>query len=134
MYIPRPAASGADRQLAGQMGLRPGRKGCGLFVPHMDPFDLLVPADLFKNAVEGISYNAMVTGAAAIFRVILLSTFGPENSLTAYNSAASIKGLKLALIWWPFALIPAWFYSRFIARHYSGIVKITHDVENNNTR
>lgn len=73
--------------------------------------------------------SILVTGAAAIFPVILYSTFGPENSLTAYNSAASIKSLRLALIWWPFALMFAWFYSRFIARHYSGRMKIMRDAQ-----
>jgi len=71
--------------------------------------------------------SVLITGAAAIFPEILHSTFGPENSLTVYSSAASMKSLKLALIWWPFALMLAWFYSRFIARHYSGRVKIIPD-------
>src|SRR5262249_16016369 len=43
----------------------------------------------------------LVTGAAAIFPVMLHSTLAPENSLTAYNVAAGAKSLLFACVWWP---------------------------------
>jgi len=38
--IARAAASGTDRERAGEVGLRPGGEGRDLLVPDMDPFDL----------------------------------------------------------------------------------------------
>jgi cytochrome bd ubiquinol oxidase subunit II len=69
----------------------------------------------------------LATGAVAIFPVILYSTFGPENSLTAYNTATSLHGLKLAIAWWPLAMALSFTYFGLIARHYSGKVKLTHE-------
>ncbi len=62
------------------------------------------------------------TGAATIFPVMLYSTLDPENSLTAYSVAAGPSSLKLAAIWWPFALILTVGYFIFISRHYQGKV------------
>ena len=69
----------------------------------------------------------LAAGAAAIFPVILLSTLGPENSLTAYNSSAGQKSLKVAIIWWPFALALSCTYYWFVLRHFSGKVKPVDD-------
>ena len=68
-------------------------------------------------------------GAAAIFPVILLSTLGPENSLTAYNSSAGPMSLKVAIIWWPFALALSCTYFWFVLRHYTGKVKVARDAQ-----
>ncbi|HEY0256472.1 MAG TPA: cytochrome d ubiquinol oxidase subunit II [Candidatus Methylacidiphilales bacterium] len=68
--------------------------------------------------------SVMATGAATIFPVFLYSTLGPENSLTAYQAATSPTGLKLALIWGPFALALSGVYTWFIVRYYSGKVKV----------
>jgi len=42
--VARPAASGADRELAGEMGFGAGGEGRGLLVAHVDPVDLLLLA------------------------------------------------------------------------------------------
>jgi cytochrome bd ubiquinol oxidase subunit II len=65
----------------------------------------------------------LAAGAAAIFPVILLSTLAPENSLTAYNSSAGPMSLKVAIVWWPFALVLSCTYFWFVLRHYVGKVK-----------
>jgi cytochrome d ubiquinol oxidase subunit II len=67
----------------------------------------------------------LAAGASAIFPVILLSTLGPENSLTAYNSSAGQMSLRAAIIWWPFALALSCTYFWFVLRHYSGKVKVS---------
>jgi len=69
----------------------------------------------------------LVAGASTIFPVFLYSTFGPENSLTAYNTATSAKSLSLGLIWWPFALALTCASSYSIGRHYRGKVKLPQD-------
>jgi cytochrome d ubiquinol oxidase subunit II len=71
--------------------------------------------------------SLLAAGAAGIFPVVLHSTLAPENSLTAYNVAASPKSLAYAAIWWPigFALTAA--YSVFISRRYAGKVSVKHD-------
>jgi cytochrome bd ubiquinol oxidase subunit II len=71
----------------------------------------------------------LVTGAATIFPVILYSTLAPEDSLTAYNTAASLTSLELALVWWPVALALTCTYFWFITRHYSGKVKLSQDTQ-----
>ena len=70
-----------------------------------------------------IVVGLLTAGAAAIFPVILLSTLGPENSLTAYNSSAGQRSLMVAIIWWPFALALSCTYFWFVLRHFSGKVK-----------
>jgi cytochrome bd ubiquinol oxidase subunit II len=71
----------------------------------------------------------LATGAATIFPVILYSTLAPENSLTAYNTAASLSSLELALIWWPIALVLTCVYFWFISRLYTGKVKVAEDMQ-----
>src|SRR5262249_44743722 len=68
----------------------------------------------------------LATLAAAIFRVILPSTLGPENSLTAYDVAGP-NSLACAAIWWPigFALAAAYFV--FNSRRYAGKVGVRRD-------
>lgn len=70
-----------------------------------------------------IIVGLLAAGAAAIFPVILLSTLSPEYSLTAYNSAAGPRSLKVAIIWWPFAVILSFTYFWFVLRHFAGKVK-----------
>jgi cytochrome d ubiquinol oxidase subunit II len=69
----------------------------------------------------------LVTGAAAVFPVMLYSTLAPENSLNAYNVAAGPSSIRLAFIWWPvgFALATAYFV--FISRRYAGKVSVRRD-------
>jgi cytochrome d ubiquinol oxidase subunit II len=71
----------------------------------------------------------LVTGAAAIFPVMLYSTLAPGNSLTVYAAASSHRALILALVWWPvgFALATAYFI--FISRRYAGKVGVKQDAQ-----
>ena len=67
--------------------------------------------------------SLMTAGAIGVFPVMLHSTVEPENSVTAYNSATDIHGLRSMLIWWPFAFVLAVGYVAFIYRYYHGKVK-----------
>ena len=69
----------------------------------------------------------LVTGAAAIFPVMLHSTLALENSLTAYNAAAGANSLLFACVWWPLGCALATFYSVFISRRYAGKVSVSRD-------
>lgn len=69
----------------------------------------------------------LVTGAAAIFPVMLYSTLAPENSLTAYNVAAGANSFLFACIWWPVGLALATLYFVFISRRYAGKVSVRRD-------
>jgi cytochrome d ubiquinol oxidase subunit II len=69
----------------------------------------------------------LIAGAATIFPVVLFSTLAPANSLTVYNTAASMKSLELALVWWPVALVLTVAYYLFVLRHYLGKVKVGGD-------
>ena len=61
--------------------------------------------------------------------MFLRSTFSPDYSLTAYNGAASAKGLAIALFWWPVALGLALTYFTLIMRSYKGKVGTTRDTQ-----
>jgi cytochrome d ubiquinol oxidase subunit II len=69
----------------------------------------------------------LIAGAATIFPVVLYSTLSPQNSLTIYNTAAGLKGLELALIWWPVAFALTCAYYVFLVRHYAGKIKLGED-------
>ena len=70
----------------------------------------------------------LLAGAAvSVFPVMLLSTLAPEHSITAYNGAAPARGLALALIWWPVALVLALSYVTVVIRNYRGKVRPTED-------
>jgi len=71
----------------------------------------------------------LVTGASALFPVTLYSTLAPENSLTAYDVAASHSALVFASIWWPVSLALAITYFVFITRRYAGKVSIKRDTQ-----
>ncbi len=72
----------------------------------------------------------MIAGAAGVFPIMLHSTLAPENSLSAYQSAAAGHGLAIALVWWPLALVFAIGYFMFVYRHYHGKVKPAEDTQN----
>ena len=74
-----------------------------------------------------VIFGLLATGAATIFPVILYSTLAPENSLTAYNTAASLSSLELALFWWPVAFVLTCIYWWFITRLFPGKVKASED-------
>jgi cytochrome d ubiquinol oxidase subunit II len=71
----------------------------------------------------------MAAGAVGVFPVMLHSTVAPENSVTAYSGAADAHGLRLALIWWPFAVVLAVGYFMFIYRYYRGKVRVEADMQ-----
>jgi cytochrome bd-type quinol oxidase subunit 2 len=71
----------------------------------------------------------LVTGAAAIFPVMLYSTLAPENSLTAYTVASSHRTLLIASIWWLVAVALAVTYFVFISRRYAGKVSVKRDTQ-----
>ena len=79
----------------------------------------------FRAVLGSCSFIAglMMAGAAGVFPTILHSTHAPENSLSAYQSAAAGHGLIVALVWWPVSLIFSVGYFLFIYRYYSGKVK-----------
>lgn len=69
----------------------------------------------------------LLTGGAAIFPVMLYSTLGPENSLTAYSAAPNHMSLLLASVWWPMGFVLATTYFVFISRRYAGKVSAKRD-------
>ena len=71
----------------------------------------------------------LMTGAAAIFPVMLRSTLAPDNSLTAYAVAVSPNTLRLASFWWPIGFALAVFYFIFISRRYAGKVSVQRDTQ-----
>lgn len=76
-----------------------------------------------------ILIGLLTTGGAAIFPVMLYSTLGAENSMTAYSAAATENSLRLALIWWPLGLALAVVYFVFISRRYAGKVTARRDTQ-----
>jgi len=71
----------------------------------------------------------LVTGAAALFPVMLYSTLAPENSLTVYAAAASRSALLPASIWWPVGFALAITYFVFTSRRYAGKVSVKRDTQ-----
>ena len=69
----------------------------------------------------------LISGAAAIFPVMLYSTLAPENSLSAYGVAAGPRSLLLASIWWPIGFAFATVYFVLISRRYAGKVSSNRD-------
>ena len=61
--------------------------------------------------------------AASLFPVVLHSTLGAEHSLTAYAGATADRGLRIALIWWPLAVVLALTYFFIVMRAYAGKVR-----------
>jgi hypothetical protein len=68
-----------------------------------------------------------MTGAAALFPVVLFSTTDPARRLTAAECAAPDASLLIATAWWFPALILAFGYLYIIQRHYSGKVNVSKD-------
>jgi cytochrome bd ubiquinol oxidase subunit II len=67
--------------------------------------------------------------AASLFPVVLHSTLGSQHSLTAYTSATSERGLRIALLWWPVAVVLALTYFFVIMRAYAGKVRPSQDTQ-----
>src|SRR5580658_4475663 len=62
--IPGPATACADREVAGELGIRPGGKRGDLLVTHGHPFDFAVLAQRISYAVQGVSDQPVYTGYA----------------------------------------------------------------------
>jgi len=71
--------------------------------------------------------SLMAAGATGLFPVMLHSTLDRADSITAYNGAAELHGLRLALVWWPVAFALALTYFIFIHRNYRGKVNAGSD-------
>lgn len=80
-------------------------------------------------ASSALLVGLLVTGAAAIFPVMLYSTLTPDNSLTAYAVASSHRALQLASLWWPVGFALATTYFVFISRFYTGKVSVKRDTQ-----
>lgn len=65
-------------------------------------------------------FGLLMSGAAALFPVLLFSTLDPGGHLTAYDCAAPPHSLMIATAWWFTALALAFTYLVAIQRYYSG--------------
>jgi cytochrome bd ubiquinol oxidase subunit II len=74
-----------------------------------------------------VLFGLLMTGAAALFPVVLFSTTDPKLQLTAADCAAPEFSLGIAAVWWFPALILAVCYLLIIQRHYSGKVNVSKD-------
>jgi cytochrome bd-type quinol oxidase subunit 2 len=72
-------------------------------------------------------FGLLMTGAAALFPVMLFSTTDTGLRLTAADCAAPAPSLAIGVAWWIPALILAFAYLYIIQRHYSGKVNISKD-------
>ena len=71
--------------------------------------------------------SLLLTGAAALFPVLLFSTLKPAEQLTAFNCAAPAHSLWIATAWWFTAFPLAFVYLFVIQRYYYGKVSISKD-------
>jgi cytochrome d ubiquinol oxidase subunit II len=74
-------------------------------------------------------FGLLMTGAAALFPVVLFSTTEPSRRLTAADCAAPDASLVIGTAWWFPALILAFAYLYIIQRHYSGKVNVSKDTQ-----
>jgi cytochrome d ubiquinol oxidase subunit II len=72
-------------------------------------------------------FGLLMTGAAALYPVMLFSTTEPARRLTAADCAAPEASLVIGAAWWFPALILAFGYLYIIQRHYSGKVNVSKD-------
>lgn len=85
-----------------------------------------------KRAFAGscaIIVGLLAGAAASLFPVVLHSTLGRQHSLTAYTGATSERGLRIALLWWPVAVVLALTYFFVIMRVYAGKVRPSQDTQ-----
>ena len=74
-------------------------------------------------------FGLLMTGAAALFPVLLFSTINTTDRLTAFDCAAADQSLRIAAGWWFPALVLAVAYLVIIQRHYSGKVNVSRDTQ-----
>ena len=58
MKVARPAGTGADRKLTGNLRLAGRREGGDLLVTDVNPFDLVLPTQRFRQAIEAVANDA----------------------------------------------------------------------------
>ena len=68
-----------------------------------------------------------MTGAAALFPVLLFSTKEPSDQLTAFDCAAPMRSLQIGTVWWFIALALAFTYLFIIHRYYSDKANVSKD-------
>ncbi|PYX30691.1 MAG: cytochrome d ubiquinol oxidase subunit II [Acidobacteria bacterium] len=68
--------------------------------------------------------TGMLIGAAFALYPVVLPARNPQYSLTIYNTAAGIHGLRAGLVWWSFAAVLAVAYFVFIYRMFRGKVQV----------
>jgi len=59
MKVARPAAPGANCKFACEMGLSASREGRCLFMPGVDPFDVLANPQRLGQSVQAVAYDAI---------------------------------------------------------------------------
>ena len=59
MEVAGPATAGTDGQFAGEVSFACGRKGGGLLVPDMDPFDLALASQRVGQPIETVADDAI---------------------------------------------------------------------------
>src|SRR5215472_7948736 len=59
MHVAWPATSGADREFSREVRFCSGSESGGLFVPYMNPLNLLLPANRIGHSVERIARDAI---------------------------------------------------------------------------
>ena len=66
----------------------------------------------------------LLAGAgASLFPVVLHSTLSMDYSMTAYTGATADRGLRIALFWWPVAVVLALGYGLLMMRTFAGKVR-----------
>jgi hypothetical protein len=68
-----------------------------------------------------------MTGAAALFPVMLFSTTDANLRMTAADCASPGSSLGIGIAWWIPALILAFGYLYIVQRYYSGKVNVSKD-------
>jgi len=72
-------------------------------------------------------FGLIMTGAAALYPVLLFSTVNPAQQLAADACATTGAGLRVATAWWFPALILSLTYVAIIQRRYSGKVPVARE-------
>lgn len=81
--------------------------------------------DKFSFLSSAVYLLGMLGGAAfALYPTLLPASTDPNFSLTIYNSAAPVYGLKIGVVWWTIGLGLAVFYFAFLFRTFKGKVKL----------
>jgi cytochrome d ubiquinol oxidase subunit II len=83
-----------------------------------------------KLAMAGATFlifGLILTGAAALFPVLLFSTLEPGDALTAAACAAPDHSLRVAAAWWFPSLALAFTYLWLVQRKYAGKVDLAED-------